>query len=65
MLARRLLYSAEHQVTLTESEGADLLAMVVAQLLLVYCRSGQSQQACFFFQIDAIFSSFLGFCLRV
>jgi len=49
VLARRLLNSAEHQVAFTKGEGADLLAVVVPQLLLIYCRSGQSQQACFFF----------------
>ena len=30
VLARRLLDSAEHQVALTEREGADLLVVVVA-----------------------------------
>ena len=65
MLARRLLNSAEHQVALTKSEGADLLVAVVAQLLLVDCRPGQGQQACFFLEIDAVFSSLLGFFLSV
>ena len=37
VLPRRLLDSVEHQVTLTKSEGAGLLAVVGAQLLLVYC----------------------------
>ena len=49
VLTRRLLDSREYQVALTKSEGVDLLAVVVAQLLLVDCRPGQGQQACFFF----------------
>ena len=65
VLTRRLLDSAEHQVALAKSEGADLLAVVVPQLLLVYCRSGQGQKACFFFQIDTIFLSLLGFFLGI
>ena len=65
MLAVRLLDSAEHHIALTKSEGADLLAVVVPQLLLINRQPGQSQHAGFFFQIDAVFSSFLGFCLRV
>ena len=65
MLAHRLLNPAEHQVAHTKSEGADLLAVVVMKLLLVDCRPGQGQQACFFPKIDAIFSSLLGFFLSV
>ena len=65
MLPRRLLNPAEHQVALTKSEGADLLVVVVVQLLLVDCRPGQGQQACFFSEIDAIFSNLLGFFLGV
>ena len=65
MLARRLLNPMEHQVALMKSEGADLLDVVVAQLLLVDCRPGQGQQACFFSEIDAVFSSLLGFFLSV
>ena len=65
VLTRRLLDSAEHQVALTKSEGADLLAVVVAQLLLVDCRPGQGQQARFFSEIDAVFSSLLGFLLSI
>ena len=48
-----------------EKRGAVLLAEVVAQLLLVDCRPGQGQQACFFSEIDAAFSSLLGFFLGV
>ena len=65
MLARRLLNPVEHQVALTKSEGADLLVVVVVQLLLVDCRPGQGQHACLFSEIDAIFSSLLGFFLSV
>src|SRR3954463_7966337 len=65
LLAIRFLNSAEHQVALTKSEGADLLVVIVSQLLLVNCRSGQSHHANFFSQIDTVLSSFLGFCPSV
>ena len=48
MLAGLLLDESEDEVSLTECEGLDLLAVVVPQAFLVDGRLAKCQEACFF-----------------
>ena len=61
MLACLPLDESEDECALAEREGLDLLVVVVPQALLVDGRTAERQEACFFEQVDAIFTGLSGF----
>ena len=56
VLAGCPLDEPEHEVALAEREGFDLLAVVVAQALLVDGGPAKGQEACLLEQVDAVFA---------
>ena len=66
LLVVLLLDKLEDEVSLAEREGLDLLAVAMPQALLIDGGLAKGQKACFFEQVDAVFTGFLGlgFCVH-